>query len=281
MRKTLLVLAVLGPVLAACARAASPGGDGPAPIEHPTGASDLVLGVDTSGGLLAPQATLTDVPSFSLFGDGIVVTQGVQIEIYPGPALPSLIQTPVTEDGVQTILTAAEEAGLLGPDATYGLGCAAADVGTTTFTVDARGSTHTISATGLSGETASCSDAAELTTLARFNGGLGELRSWLPAGSVGKDTQYRFSELRVYVQAYEADPSLTEPAIDWPLPTDLGTVGEPVDQVPGTRCVVAGGADLTTLMPDLRRANQLTPWRSGRSRYSLLLRPLLPDQHSC
>lgn len=286
MRKTLLVLMVLALGPAACARATGStggvSGDGPQTIEHPMGATDLVVRVETSGGFLAPEATLTELPTFSLFGDGTVITQGAQIEIYPGPALPALVSTRVSEDGVQAILRAADRAGLLGADATYGLGCVA-DAGTTTFTVNAGGSTHTVSAYALGLDEGSCSgeDADPRRALATFAARLGDLRSWLPAGSVGEDTPYRFSELRIYIRPYEGDPSLTEPAIDWPLPSDLGRLGAAADQVPETRCVVLGGDELTTLLPDLRRANQLTPWRSGRSRYSLLLRPLLPDEHSC
>jgi hypothetical protein len=280
----LVMIALLG---TACARPSNgPGGStgpsgGRGPIEHPTGAGDLVLRVETGGGLIAPTAALTAVPMFSLFGDGTIVTQGAQIEIYPGPALPPLIETHLTEDGVQAILRGADEAGLLGPDASY-LDCAVPDVGTTTFTVTATGSTHTVKVTALGTDTPGCTNDAEARTrLAGFAGKLGDLRSWLPDASVGPDEPYRFSELRVIVQPYSGDPSLPEPPIDWPLSSDLATFGEPVGSIPDARCGVVKGDDLSTLMPDVRHANQLTPWRSGSEDHSLLFRPLLPDEHSC
>jgi hypothetical protein len=275
----LVTLAVLG---AACARPSNGAGGSTGAtgsIEHPTGASDLVLRVETTGGLIAPTAALATVPPFSLFGDGTVVTQGAQIEIYPGPALPPLIETHVTEEGIQAILRAASESGLLGSNASY-LGCAVPDVGTTTFTVDAEGSTHSVKVAALGADTCP-KDAGARKQLADFAGELGDLRSWLPSGSVGPDEPYRFSEVRVIVQPYTRDPSLPEPAIDWPLSSDLATFGTPVGSIADARCSVVGGDDLSTLMPDLRHANQLTPWRSGSEEYSLLFRPLLPDEHGC
>jgi hypothetical protein len=286
MRRFLLVavLFALAVPAVACARASRAGGgpSGPTGIEHPTGAGDLILRIQTSGGFIAPQATLTAEPTFSLFGDGTVVTQGAQIEIYPGPAIPALIQTSVTEDGIQAILRAAKAAGLLGPDASY-LDCAVPDVGTTTFTLNADGSTHTVTAAALGSDQGSgCSkDAAAREKLATFEGKLGDLRSWLPSGSVGEDAPYEFAQTRLYVQPYTPDPSVTEPQIDWPLSSDLRSFGDTISTVPDTRCGVVGGQDLDTLRPDLDKANQLTPWTSGSSEYTLLVQPLLPGQHAC
>jgi hypothetical protein len=286
MRRYVLVTTLIALALpaAACARGSSAGSGptGPTGIQHPTGAGDLVLRVETSGGFIAPQATLTAEPTFSLFGDGTVVTQGAQIEIYPGPAIPALIQTPVTEEGIQAILHAAEDAGLLGPDASY-LDCAVPDVGTTTFVANAEGSTHTVQAAALGSDHGSgCSkDAAAREKLSTFEGKLTDLRSWLPAGSVGGDSPYTFAETRLYVQPYTPDPSVTEPQMEWPLSSSLATFGDPISAVVDTRCGVVGGQDLGALKPDLEKANQLTPWTSGSNEYALLVQPLLPDQHTC
>ena len=286
MRKVavLVTLVMLG---AGCARSSNGtgGSSGPSgatgPIEHPTGPSDLVLRVETSGGLIAPTAALTAVPTFSLFGDGTVVTEGAQIEIYPGPALPPLIETEVTEDGIRAMLRAASDAGLLGPDASY-LDCPVPDVGTTTFTVTAGGSTQTVRVAALGAGTSGCTKVADARKrLADRAAKLGDIRSWLPEGSVGPDGPYHPTELRVIVQPYSGDPALPEPAIDWPISSDLATLGSPVGSIADARCGVVGGEDLATLMPDVRRANQLTPWRSGSRAYTLLFRPLLPDEHAC
>jgi hypothetical protein len=147
----LLTLTAVGVALlsAACAglRAPDPG-DGSSSIDHPTGSADLVVRVDVGGGFVPAQYHLRQLPSFSLFGDGTLITEGPQIEIYPGPALPNVLARLIDEEGIQAILRAADEAGLLGPDAHYDQACVA-DLPTTTFTVVADGRTHVVSAYAL------------------------------------------------------------------------------------------------------------------------------------
>ena len=99
------------------------GASGATGIEHPTGANDLILGVGYEGGFVAYEYTLGSTPFWSLFGDGTLIVPGPQIEIYPGPALPNLTATPVSEDGIQAILQAARDAGLMDGDANYGDMC--------------------------------------------------------------------------------------------------------------------------------------------------------------
>jgi hypothetical protein len=248
-------------------------------IEHPTGASDLVLRVEDTGGFVPYELTLTRMPSWSLFGDGGLITQGAQPEIYPGPALPSLLVTRISEEAIQAILRAARDAGLMNGDASYDYPCIT-DVTTTVFTVDAGRATSVVSAYAL-GADGSCQgvDREARAELSAFQAELGDLRSWLPEGSVGADEPYSPQAVRVYVTDYTPDPDLPQQPIDWPLSTPLASFGERND---GTRgCGVVSGADLGTLMPDLQRANQLTPWRSEGQDYRLLLRPLLPDEHGC
>lgn len=292
MRRSMLIatLIALAMFAGACGRLNDEGsgggnGAGSGGIEHPTGAGDLILQVGVSGGFVAPSTTLTQMPGFSLYGDGTLITQGAQIEIYPGPALPALIQTHVSEDGIQAILQAAQDAGLFGPDTSYGFNCIA-DVGTTTFILNAAGSIHTIDAYALGIAEGSCqgADADARKKLAQFDAELGDLRGWVPAGSVGEDATYAFSEIRIYVQPYAGqDPTLQQQPIEWPLSPGLASFGEPLSDgaLQDARCGVVGGDDLTTVMPDLQQANQLTPWSSDGAEYSLLLRPLLPDEHTC
>ena len=147
----LLTLTSVGVALlgVACAGVRAPDpGDGASPIGHPAGAADLVLRVDVGGGFVPAQYHLRQLPSFSLFGGGTVITLGPQIEIYPGPALPNVQARSIDEAGIQAILRAADEAGLLGPDAHYDHACVA-DLPTTTFTVVAEGRTHVVSAYAL------------------------------------------------------------------------------------------------------------------------------------
>ncbi len=90
-------------ILAACTSAAAPPTASPTPtlaptptvapslgIDHPTGATQIVLRMSTGGGFLAPGALATEVPEFSLYGDGTVVYRD------PTAAPPA----PVPDDGI-------------------------------------------------------------------------------------------------------------------------------------------------------------------------------------
>lgn len=276
-------VALLGVLASACGENASIRSG----IDHPTGADAVVLRVEEGGGFVPREFVFTALPSFSLIGDGTAITQGPQIEIYPGPALPNLLATPVTEDGVQRILEEAREAGLFGPDRHYdhpGI----ADASTTTFTLAAEGKTHRISAYALAegedtGPMVPAEEREARAKLAAFRAKLGGLREWLPEGSVGEEGFHSFEALRTYVQPYTASPETPEEPQrqrqEWPLDGDLAAFGASHDQ--GTRCGVVDGADLDRLLPKVREANQLTLWRSEGKEYAAWFRPLLPDESGC
>jgi hypothetical protein len=263
-------------------------GDDPIPtIDHPTGANDLVLRVATGGGFVPIQYNLKAVPGVSIYGDGRMIVDGPVMEIYPGPALPNLQVTRLSEDAIQAILAEARAAGLLGPDASYDEMCVS-DMPTTTFTVNADGATHTVSAyalgfgDGTTGETGQCGqEAAARQLLTAFSTKLTDLASWLPQGSLGAEEPYLPSEMRVYVTAYQGDPQLEQTPIEWPLEGELGRFGARDVNLSEYRCGVISGDDLAAVLPLAQQANELTPWTSAGTDHSLVLRPLLPDEHGC
>ena len=188
-------------------------------------------------------------------------------------------------------------------DRDYGDQCIA-DAATTVFTTNANGTTSVVSAyaldvgvaagasgssgagaTGSSGAAAgSCGskeDAKARADLAAFQAKLGGLGNWLPEGSVGEERPYRPSEMRVYVLPYQGDPELPQESMDWPLDTPPSAFGEPLADQPETRCGVITGDEFDALYAAAGSANQLTPWVSEGTRYRLILRPLLPDEHAC
>ena len=278
--------ALLALVLAACGGLNDDGGGagGGGAISHPTGAGDLVLRVETSGGFVPMEYNVTRLPSWSLYGDGRIVTEGPQIEIHPQPALPNLLVRRVTEDGVQAILEAASDAGLMRSDATYPNPCVM-DAPDTVFTVTADGSTSVVSATALGfegGGTCEGVDVEARAEISKFQNDLGDLTSWLPEGSVGTEETFTPEGIRIFVLPYQGDPNLPQEPTAWPLATPLESFGRPAgDQLQDASCGTVTGADLETLRPSLEGANQLTPWESGGERYRLLLRPLLPAEHGC
>jgi hypothetical protein len=278
-----LALPFLGVLLvaaSACAKAPTP--STPA---RPGGAQDLVLRVDTEGGFISPAILVGRVPSFSLFADGTVITTGPQPDIYPGSALPSLLRASIDTAGVRAIVDAAKKARLTTDRSLTDLASTGiADAATTVFTFVTDGTPHTVRVYALAESGArppsmSPSEYAARQALAAFEAKLTDLRGWLPHGSVSPTEPYRPTGSRVYVAPYRPDPSLTEPALRWPLATPLASFGTAAS---GYRCGPVTGEDWAArLGPAAARATQITPWTSGGARYGLIFRPLLPDEHGC
>jgi hypothetical protein len=285
-------LLVLGAFAGACADApaTTPGDAGTGAsggVDHPTAATDLVLQVSAEGGFVAAESLLTSMPSFSLFGDGTAVTQGAQTAIYPGPALPPSIATPITEDGIQALVRSALDAGL-GEDHEYtDLGSVGiSDADTTVFTLTVDGVTHVTKAyaLGMSGDRQpdlmSDQEYAARMRLERFQASLTNLRQTLPVGAVGPDGTFVPTELRLFVSGYARSHDLKEPAVAWPLSTPLTSFGEPAT-LEGYTCGTVTDGDLDAVLPLAQTANQLTPWTSDGERFAIAFRPLLPNESGC
>lgn len=263
--------------LAACSGSANPLVDPSAPTDG------LLLRVETVGAFVPVEYSLQQMPSFSLYGDGRVIMQGAQIEIYPQPALPPVNVRTITHEGVEAIMQAARDAGLSGPDKNYDT-MNVTDVGTTVFTVrDGEEHETKVYALGFDdGQNMSAEEKQARARLNEFNQKLSDLQSWLPEGSVGDEEAFEAESLRVYVRPFDknaVEEGLEQKPRDWPL-TDqpLATFGE---QREVARCGVLDGHDAQTVLDDAAETNQLTPWVSDGKRYVLTFRPLLPDESGC
>ena len=102
-----------------------------------------------------------------------------------------------------------------------------------------------------------------------------------PIDRAGEETTFDPTEMRVYVLPYQGDPELPQKAMDWPLDTPLSAFGEPLANDQQTRCGVVTGDEFRQVYAAAQTANQLTPWVSDGTEYRLILRPLLPDEHTC
>jgi hypothetical protein len=276
---------LLMPLVLACCRSASGGPDSSPGTPETKPADALVLRVETGGGLVPPGVLLTELPTLSLYGDGRVITQGPQIMIYPGPALPNLIERNLSQSGVDAIVGAARKAGLRGEDRQFPLDTVA-DAPTTTFTLLTGGTRHVTSVYALGMEESAglpVRDREARKALTDFHARLTGLESWLPDGSVGPEHSFAIQKLRLFVRPgapVAEDPSLQQPPAEWPLSQPLSEFGGPAKQ-PELRCGVVAGDDLELLLPRVMQASQLTPWTSEGITYTLLFRPLLPDESGC
>jgi hypothetical protein len=255
-------------------------------IDHSTDGQVVLVRVAFEGGFVAPEWTYASLPSFSLYGDGTLVLPGAQIELYPGPALPSISTRTVTEQGIQTTLD--EVLGSIQgvPDEMLDMGSVGmADAPTTVITVHAGAVDRTIKVYGLGElterpEKMSDEEFRARQQLQELVTKLGRLGTWLPDGSLGTETVYEGSAARLYVSEYRKVDLPQEP-IRWPLESNLGRFGDAANGSDAYRCGVVEGASWAALREAASRANELTPWTEAGARFSILFRPLLPDERGC
>ncbi len=268
------VAAVL--LLGACARPAGDetGADAGAAPDGDT----LVLRVRQEGGFVPPERIVGRIPEVSVYADGRMITQGPQILVYPGPAMPNLLMRQLEPAAVGKLLDDALAAGVrTGAD----LGSpGVADAPSTRIDVVRDGVTSTVSAMALR---EAMPDDPQLTAdqraarakLATFLTRLDEM-----AAAPGQQP-YRAETLAALAHAY-AKP-------DDGLPKQPGPVAWPGPALPGDYlnpnikigCVTASGAERDAILAAVENANQNTPWSSGGNQYTVTFRPLLPDETGC
>jgi hypothetical protein len=192
----------------------------------------------------------------------------------------------VGADGLRAILAAAAAAGLTGTDAVYPA-VGIADAPDTVFVIVQNGMRITtrfgalaegMGAPGGQGASEPARKAA-VDLLARLTD---------PADTFGAPaaptTLYAPTAFQVWVSPgapATSDPALAQQPVTWSLATPLASFGTPATPdagVAGMRVGVVAGADAVALAPILARANALTPFTSGGRTFSLLVRPLLPEE---
>jgi hypothetical protein len=280
-------VAVLIPALvafAACANAPTHPATGT--IEHASGPQDLLVRVNVGGGFVATEWSLTSVPTFSLFGDGTLISPGAQVELYPGPALPAISRRTVDEAGIQAILAEALDATDGVPDDLGDLGSIGiADAPTTRIVVRAGGVDRAIEAYALSEVPERPEGMSEEVyrarqRLAQLVTKLGSLDGWLPTGSLGPEAGYRAAAGRLFVGEYRKVEDLAQQPVAWPLDGPLAGFGNDEGSI-GYRCGTLDGAAWSDVRSLAEQANALTPWTDGGDRFLILFRPLLPDESGC
>ena len=279
-----LFVATLAACSAAAGPSASPGGTpnpttaptpsptAPSGLEHPTGARDIVLRFEESGGFVPIEYNATYAPSFTLYGDGTLVFKDPYA---PAPetndnvvrAVPFMIAK-LDEASIQALL---EEAlgtgGLAIAQGPYMCNCA--DIPTSTFTIVIGGKTKQVSVMGMSPDvhdqdkqivTALAAFAEKLRTFADV---LGNEQPYVPAG-------YRGILIEVEQPA--------GPVVAWPWP-DL----TPADFTSGENEFFKT-RDMTPAEVESLGIKDVTGGMIGVSVgsqdkvYTFSLRPLLPDE---
>lgn len=283
-------LAVL--LLAACAAGGAartpPVGTGPPDVGPPDAPAALVLRVEHVGGFLPPHMIAGRLPLVSVYADGRVISEGPVPAIHPGPALPNVQVQEIDPAEVQVLADRAQAAGV-GDTSDLGMP-PVADAPSTRFTLVTASGTQVREVYALwespqpgrdpGGSGLTTEQEAARARLATF---LTELQD------LGRGPEVD-TELTVRSYVPEAVAALATPWIDpedeldhperaWPGPA---LPGEPMGPGPlGLGCVVASGEQARAVLAAAGSANVATPWTSDGARWSVSIRPLLPDESGC
>jgi hypothetical protein len=242
-------------------------------IEHPTGARDIVLRVESSGGFVPVEFLATSAPSFTLYGDGTVVFRDDQA---PPPEAVGIVVRSIPfqtiklgEDGIQALLEFALGPGGIGI-ATGPYMCNCADMPSTNFTVNADGRNKTVSVTGLAPDMHQPQDQLMVTSLGRLAERLRTFGNEVAGEVVYEPAAYR-GVLQKVDQANGA-------VVDWPwtdvAPADFkGDVNELLLDHTLTPAQVAA-----LKIPAIEGGMLGLYLQNDGALYSLALRPLLPDE---
>ena len=274
---SLLLLTAFG-----VAVAAAPMNSQQTAIKHPTAPTGVVLRVTTGGGFVAVESNLRALPSFTLYGDGTVITPGAITMIYPGPAIFPLVRGKLSERELQAILKRAQAAGLLAPGKIdYGdMGAiGVSDMPTTTLLLNAAGRRVKREAYAL-GAQASGGKLTPAQTEARR--ALEQFVATLTQHASGSLWAPR--AIAVYVGPFRGEVQTGSKRIVWPLKSNLGSAGKRSSPGLGYRCIAVTGQEAKTLLATLHKANERSRWiaRPGATRsYQLVARPLLPGERAC
>lgn len=240
-------------------------------IQHPTGADDVVLRIGYEGGFVPVEYAFLDLPVLLVTGDGRVIVQGPQIEIYPGPLLPNMQQRTISEAGIQALLRLAEDHDLF-RDVTYDPNMMIADASDTVVTISANGATyeHRAYALDMSGQD---TDEAR-AQLASFVERASDVATAAGADTLGPEMP--FESASYLIRASVADEStvggdIAPTIVDWP-------VDAPIRLADAAECATVPVESFVDLFAS---ANQLTWFNDAGVTYQLTVKPQLPGVPTC
>lgn len=283
MTKTLRIGTATAMILltAACARpAGTPAGES----TNPTFPSDdtVALRVEHVGGFTPPSVQVARLPIITVYADGRVITEGPQILIYPGPALPNVQVQRIAPGDVAKLTERATAAGVgtAGDLGRPGI----TDVPDTRFTVLTSSGVKELDVYALNegvghGSGLTPAQVAGRQKLLDLMAALTDLPRTLGADKVGASKPYEPAAVAAIASPWQASGDGTpQPEVTWPGPK---LPGDPIGVGLNLGCAVATGDAATAVLKAAASANVITPWVSDGKRWTVALRPLLPDEGGC
>jgi hypothetical protein len=249
-------------------------------IDHPSGSSDVVLRLTQAGGLMFPEIRALDAPLFTLYGDGRFILKPPSNPPALGGAGPVVAQpawrtATLTEPQMQALLLAAVD--ILGTARSrYELNTVM-DAPTTTFTINAAGTTKTVEVYALGLEQPDSPDArprAAFSTLSDL------LRNVDQNGSLATED---WRPDRVRGALFEAGPVAGPPVRPWPWPDlapgDFAAPADPTGLALASRVMTPAQIaklGITDVGGGVTGLHLSGP--GDKKVYAFALRPLLPDE---
>ncbi len=275
-------------VLAACAGPPGSGSTVASPSTGSPGDDAVVLRITSEGGFGGSAMDFSRIPALSVLADGRVIEPAPVDAVYPGPLLAPLQVRRLTPTGLDALARRVLDTGVFDADHTYTAASrVVADATTTVLTFSSGALPVTVRVYALGMVDAldrvpdiSASERRAHVALAELLRALGA-----PDGVVGADgwadpawAPYAPAALRLLVREVDATPSPTGPgAGDRPVPgtADPSTDGSPYRD---GRCLALSGAAADAWIAALDGATALTRFVAGGRRFSVTVRPLLPDE---
>lgn len=241
------------------------------PLDDPDA---LVLRTESFGGFVPVEHVVGRIPEVSVYADGRVITQGPVPAIYPGPALPNLQVATIDQAAIGKLVREGLDAGVR-TGADFGRPNVA-DAPSTRVTVVTAEGTQSVTAEALhegqpDDPMLTAEQRAARTRLAAF---VKKLQDLSGTGGQPYDAAQLAALSRPWVDPGSTDlPKQTAKA--WPGPALPGAV---LNKDLGIGCVIVSGAQQDKVLAAAKDANALTPWTSDYKKWSVIFRPLLPDE---
>ena len=274
LRPAAMIAVLLG--LAGCGQGSGNATPAPATSASPAAAEGLVLRAEYTGGFISPSVLVSRLPIVSVYADGRVLSEGPVAAIYPGPALPNVQVTTIDQGEVQDLVDQAMAAGVAD---TSDLGMPpVADAPSTRFTVVTASDTYVREAYALFETPPEGGGLTAEQLAARAK--LGDLLTALTDAAAADSEPYEADAVAAIASPW-VDPQdgLQQPEVAWPGPA---LPGEPTGGPPDVSCVTATRDQAQALLDAAASANSATPWVTPDGmRWTVVLRPLLPDESGC
>jgi hypothetical protein len=270
-------------LLAALLVAGCTGGSAsPSPDPEPTPPAEALVRLRLSQvQALPPAARFGWMPSIVISLDGRVLTGGAVAAIFPGPLVSPVVERRITDNGWNTVVRLAREAGLLGGVRDFTGGAMPPGSVATRLEIVADGRVHDLVGDAnrvMVCVTTPCNPpAGSPEAFGGFVSRLHDLGSALGT-DLGAEAMHAPSGYAILVGPPPDDQGLAQPPIAWPFEAGFAGFGKPLRDGSGGRCGTVTGQEATELRPALTAATAITRWRDAADGtfHGLTVRPLLP-----